>query len=170
MEIYSTVSFARTYAQWGGRMANISELVTQLIAIRISRRDMSLDEIKHEIAEIGAALSATDGVVERPVIEPSQEPIVQEEPEQPAPKPINMAEVFGYDTVTCLECGKSFLSLKRHLSLMHNMTDKEYRKKYSIPTKQKLVAQKVSESARKKATDRDQGAVLTEARVAKSQK
>lgn len=125
---------------------------------------MSLDEIKNEIAEIGAALSATDGVVGHPVIEPSQEALVQEEPEQPAPKPINMPEVFGYDTVTCLECGKSFLSLKRHLALSHNMNDKEYRKKYSIPSKQKLVAQKVSEAASKNASDRNQGDVLAKAR------
>lgn len=126
---------------------------------------MSLEEVKHEIAEIGAALSAADGV-ELLVTEPAQEPVVQEEPEQPAPKPINMAEVFGYDTVTCLECGKSFLSLKRHLALSHNMNDKEYRKKYSIPSKQKLVAQKVSEAASKNASDRNQGDVLTKARKA----
>ena len=144
-------------------MAKISELVTQLIAIRISRRDMSLDEIKHEIAEIGAALSATDGV-ELPVAEPAQEPVVQEEPEQQAPKQINMEEVFRYDAVTCLECGKNFLSLKRHLAQSHKLNDKEYRKKYNIPNKQKLVAQKVSDEARKNASGRNQGDVLAKAR------
>lgn len=148
-------------------MANISELVTQLLALRLSRKDMSLEEIKHEITEIGSALKAIDSSEELPAAQPAQEPVVQVESEQPAPKPINMEEVFGYDAVTCLECGKSFLSLKRHLSLIHNMTDKEYKKKYNIPAKQKLVAQKVSETARKNATDRNQGDVLTKARGAK---
>lgn len=149
-------------------MANISELVTQLMALRLSRKDMSLEEIKHEITEIGSALKAIDSSEELPAAQPAQEPVVQVESEQPATKSINMEEVFGYDAVTCLECGKSLLSLKRHLSLIHNMTDKEYKIKHNIPAKQKLVAQKVSETARKNASDRNQGEVLGKARESKA--
>lgn len=36
------------------------------------------------------------------------------------------------DGIVCLECGKKFMTLKRHLSTVHHQTDIEYRRKYGL--------------------------------------
>ncbi|APB06089.1 hypothetical protein WP3W18E01_24400 [Raoultella ornithinolytica] len=37
------------------------------------------------------------------------------------------------DTLECLECGKKFVLLEKHLRIAHAMTCEEYREKYNIP-------------------------------------
>ncbi len=37
------------------------------------------------------------------------------------------------DYIVCLEDGKHFKSLKRHLATEHNMTPQEYRQKWGLP-------------------------------------
>jgi predicted transcriptional regulator len=42
--------------------------------------------------------------------------------------------------ITCLECGKPFQSLKRHLRVMHTLTPEEYRRKWHLPGDYPMVA------------------------------
>ena len=44
------------------------------------------------------------------------------------------------DAVTCLECGAKMKMLKRHLTIDHNLTPGEYRKRWNLPTNHPLVA------------------------------
>jgi predicted transcriptional regulator len=44
------------------------------------------------------------------------------------------------DHIICLDCGKSFKMLKRHLSSDHQTTPEEYRTKWELPTTYPLVS------------------------------
>jgi predicted transcriptional regulator len=61
--------------------------------------------------------------------------------------PLNAA--FGAEQVFCMECGKGFTTLKKHLMVSHNLTPKDYRKKFKVPTKTPLVARNYSESKKR---------------------
>ena len=43
-------------------------------------------------------------------------------------------------TIVCLECGKSFKILKRHLSTAHGLGVKEYRARWKLPADYPMVA------------------------------
>jgi hypothetical protein len=57
--------------------------------------------------------------------------------------------------------------LKRRLA--HNLSPREYRLKFSIPTKQPLVAKAYSESRKKSALERGQGDILVIARAKRAE-
>jgi predicted transcriptional regulator len=44
------------------------------------------------------------------------------------------------DVITCLECGKRFKSLKRHIRTDHTLTPEEYREKWGLPYDYPMVA------------------------------
>ena len=44
------------------------------------------------------------------------------------------------DAITCLECGKKFKSLKRHIRTSYNLTPEEYREKWGLPYDYPMVA------------------------------
>ena len=44
------------------------------------------------------------------------------------------------DAITCLECGKKFKTLKRHLRTDYTLTPEEYREKWGLPHDYPIVA------------------------------
>ena len=149
-------------------MATLAELTVQLMTARLAKRDLSFDELQKEMDYFSSKLKSIDAgctVTQEPVPQETSAPVVPDEPAPPVK--INMKKVFRDDKVVCLECSKEFGSLNRHLQLTHSMTDKEYKLKYNIPAKQKLVAKSVSEKARQSALDRNQGAVMAKGRADK---
>ena len=44
------------------------------------------------------------------------------------------------DAITCLECGWSAKMLKRHLTTAHDLSVKEYREKWRLPSNYPMVA------------------------------
>lgn len=141
-------------------MASLSEQTAQIITARLAKRDMSLEELQKEIAAIGASLKAIDsGTILEPVAEPQIE-----EPK----KEINFKQIFKKDEVICLICNKGFKTLKRHLTKAHQLTDKEYRASYNIPTKQPLVAKAYSDKKKTDALKNNLGAKMQAGRLAKA--
>ena len=60
-------------------------------------------------------------------------------PEKPEPAvPINKSVQPDY--IVCLEDGKKFKTLKRHLKTAFNLSPKEYRQKWGLPTDYPMVA------------------------------
>ena len=58
-----------------------------------------------------------------------------------APKPaISLKRSVTPEYIVCLEDGKKFKSLKRHLRTQYNMTPEQYREKWSLPPDYPLVA------------------------------
>ena len=149
-------------------MATLAELTVQLMTARLAKRDLSFEELQKEMDYFATKLKSIDSgctATQEPVPQETPAPVVPEEPAPP--QKINMKKVFRDDKVVCLECSKEFGSLNRHLQVTHSMTDKEYKQKYNIPAKQKLVAKNISDKARQSALDRNQGAVLAKGRADK---
>ncbi|HET8996779.1 MAG TPA: MucR family transcriptional regulator [Acetobacteraceae bacterium] len=65
-------------------------------------------------------------------------------PERPKPA-VPIQQSIQRDSIACLECGKRFRTLKRHLEREHNMTDEEYRLRWQLPASYKLTAPEYAE-------------------------
>lgn len=64
---------------------------------------------------------------------------VAEPTAQPEPA-VNVKKSVTPDFIICLEDGKKFKSLKRHLRTRYNMTPDEYRTKWGLPSDYPMVA------------------------------
>lgn len=129
-------------------MASLAELTVQVLTARLAKRDMSLEELKKEVAEISEVIRAVDeGTLTIAPAAPAAE--------EAKPEPIDMKKVFGKDKVICLICKKEFSSLTRHLDKSHNMKPKEYRAQFGIDAKQKLCSKTLSANAKKSAIEKD---------------
>lgn len=58
---------------------------------------------------------------------------------------VNPKRSVGRDHIVCLEDGKKFKSLKRHLNTYHGMTPAQYREKWGLPADYPMVAPSYSE-------------------------
>lgn len=115
------------------------ELTTEIVSAHASVNEMSREDLLDEIQAVfqklivlvGAEGEAAAGVLAeaKPAI------------------PLNAA--FGAEQVFCMECGKGFTTLKKHLAVSHNLTPKDYRKKYKVPAKTPLVAKNYSAAKKK---------------------
>lgn len=144
-------------------MATLSELTVQVLAARLTKKEMTLDELQKEMVAISNMIKAIDeGTI--------QESTTEAPVEESKPQKINFKKVFKDKEVICLLCNKGFTTLKRHLTQAHQITEKDYKKQFNIPTKQKLVAKEYSEQRRKAANERGLGDVLARARAARATK
>jgi predicted transcriptional regulator len=100
---------------------------------------MGREELLDEIQEVFQKLNALVGVEGEAAAD-----VVGEV--KPA-IPLNAA--FGAEQVFCMECGKGFTTLKKHIAVSHNLSPKDYRKKFNIPAKTPLVARNYSEAKKK---------------------
>ena len=103
------------------------EMTADIVSAYVSNNTVSADAVADLIAQIHAALS---GVSVAPV-EPEPEP---QEPAVPVRKSITP------DFLICLEDGRKFKSLKRHLRTKYNMSPEEYRAKWGLPKDYPMVA------------------------------
>jgi len=67
----------------------------------------------------------------------SRVPAEVQEPQQPA---VSVKTSVTPDYIVCLEDGKKFRSLKRHLRVHHDLTLDEYRAKWNLPADYPMVA------------------------------
>jgi predicted transcriptional regulator len=87
-----------------------------------------------------------------------------------APK-LSIKQAFKKDEVICMVCGKGgFKTLKRHLTIAHDLKPGQYRKQFGIPSTQSLSAKSYSESRRQMAIDKGLGEGLAKARAKKAGK
>ena len=64
----------------------------------------------------------------------------------PTPEPaVPIKRSVTPNVIVCLEDGKKFKMLKRHLKADHNMTPKEYRERWGLPGDYPIVAPKYAE-------------------------
>lgn len=118
----------------------VIELTAEIVSAHASVNEMSREDLLDEIQAVFAKLNSLAGLDAGEAEVPGEvKPAV----------PVNKA--FGADKVYCLECGKGFTTLKKHLAVSHNQSPKDYRKKFNIPTKTPLVARNYSEAKKKMA-------------------
>ncbi|KXF77948.1 MucR family transcriptional regulator [Paramesorhizobium deserti] len=107
----------------------IIELTAGIITAYISNNSVPAGELPGLIAEIRASLSGRlPGSANE--VEPSEKPA----PAVPVKKSITP------DFIICLEDGKKFKSLKRHLMAHYGLKPEDYRAKWDLPTDYPMVA------------------------------
>jgi len=108
--------------------SNLIDLAADIVSAYVSNNTVPSTELSGLIAEVYGALQRTStGVAPEPVAEPLK-------PAVPVKKSVNP------DFIVCLEDGKKFKSLKRHLRTQYNMTPEEYREKWGLPADYPMVA------------------------------
>jgi predicted transcriptional regulator len=103
------------------------ELTAQIVSAYVGNNSVPTAEIANLIGQVHAALKRVSGgqLVE------SAEPV---KPAVPVKRSINS------DFIVCLEDGKKFKSLKRHLRSRYSMTPEQYRDKWGLPPDYPMVA------------------------------
>ncbi len=81
--------------------------------------------------------------------------VTEAAPEAPPVPAVPIDASVGKDAITCLECGKGFKTLKRHLSTEHGLSPTDYRARWQLSKDYPLVAP--SYSKRRSATARKIG-------------
>jgi predicted transcriptional regulator len=103
------------------------ELTADVISAYVSNNPVPVAELPALIAQVHLSLSGLTGAAAAPAAE-AHKPAVN-------PK----RSVFD-DHIICLEDGKKFKSLKRHLMTYHGLTPDEYRTKWNLASDYPMVA------------------------------
>ncbi|MEM8854922.1 MAG: MucR family transcriptional regulator [Devosia sp.] len=107
--------------------SNLIDLAAEIVSAYVSNNSVGAQELPTLISEVYAALQKTNGV------EPEPEP----EPLKPA---VSIKKSVTPDYLICLEDGKKFKSLKRHLRTHYNLSPEEYRERWNLPSDYPMVA------------------------------
>jgi len=134
------------------------ELTAEIVSAHASVNEMGQEELLGEMQAVYQKLVGLAGTEGEEIEGGAQEV-------KPA-IPVNKA--FGADKVYCLVCGKAFTTLKKHIAVSHEMTPKDYRKAFGIPSKTPLVARKYSEAKKKIAQEKGLALKLAEGRKKRS--
>lgn len=134
-------------------MATLTEMASEIVMAHASLTSMTTEELLKEIKLVYETLKQLEAGV---TAQAAQE---EKKPELSAKQSIKANEVI------CLICGKGGMkTLARHLNQVHNITPREYKKQFDIPSKQPLAAKKFSESRKKLAEERGLADNLAKAR------
>lgn len=116
-----------------GELVNIT---ASIVAAYVSNNTISSNDLPSLIADTHAALSRAAGKAVGP------------EREEAKPK-IAVKKSVMPDYIICLEDGKKFKSLKRHLRTHYNLSPEEYREKWGLPHDYPMVAPNYAEARSK---------------------
>jgi predicted transcriptional regulator len=105
-----------------------AELTAEIVAAYFQNNAIAPADVPKFIRDVASALHHTDGPRE-----PAQP--------EPAPKPaVPVRRSVSADFIVCLEDGKKFKSLKRHLRTQYNMTPEQYRERWGLAADYPMVA------------------------------
>ena len=109
--------------------SNPIDLAAEIVTSFVSNNSVPRSELAALIEAVHAAVKrlADGGEVAPATIDP------------PAPA-VSVRKSVTPDYLICLEDGKRFKSLKRHLRTQYNMTPEQYRDKWGLPAEYPMVA------------------------------
>jgi predicted transcriptional regulator len=132
-DTFRSISSERDYDLWKVQAMtdaagkNFIDLTASIVSAYLSNNPTPASEIPALISQIHAALlRVSTGRVEAPL-----------EPAKPA---VSVKKSMTPDYLVCLEDGKRFKSLKRHLRTQYSMTPEQYRDKWGLPADYPMVA------------------------------
>jgi predicted transcriptional regulator len=111
--------------QTGG--ADLIDLAADIVSAYVSNNTVAASDLPGLIADVHRALSNTHSGVQEP----------EPEPLKPA---VNPKKSVFTDYIVCLEDGKKFKSLKRHLRTHYDLSPEEYREKWGLSADYPMVA------------------------------
>jgi len=107
--------------------SELLEMTADIVSAYVGNNSVSANDLPSLIANIHAALSGVSaGVVE-----------VAPEPKEPA---VPIRKSISPDFLICLEDGRKFKSLKRHLRTKYDMSPEDYRAKWGLAKDYPMVA------------------------------
>jgi predicted transcriptional regulator len=107
--------------------SSVIDLTASIVAAYVGNNPTPAAELPALIGQIHAALlRISGGKVE-----------IAAEPSKPA---VSVKKSMTADFLICLEDGKRFKSLKRHLRTQYSMTPEQYREKWGLPPDYPMVA------------------------------
>jgi predicted transcriptional regulator len=107
--------------------SELIEMTAEIVSAFVSNNSVPSTELPSLIQNVHRALSGVTGGAEVQEAAPR-------EPAVPVKKSVNP------DFIVCLEDGRKFKSLKRHLRTKYNMSPEEYRSKWGLPKDYPMVA------------------------------
>ncbi|HEY0234027.1 MAG TPA: MucR family transcriptional regulator [Afipia sp.] len=112
-----------------GETKNFVDLTAKIVSAYVSNNSTTAADIPALIAQVHAALLR--------VANGGAEAIPLPEPARPA---VSVKKSMTPDYLVCLEDGKRFKSLKRHLRSRYNLSPEQYRAKWGLPDDYPMVA------------------------------
>ena len=106
---------------------NLIDLTADIVSAYVSNNTVASTDLPNLINEVYGALQRTSNAAQEP----------EPEPLKPA-VPVKKSVMPDY--IICLEDGKKFKSLKRHLRTHYDMTPDEYREKWELGPDYPMVA------------------------------
>ena len=106
--------------------SELLELSTEIVASYVSHNVVPAAELPELIASVYGAMAATQTETKE-----------TKEPLKPA---VSVRKSITDDYLICLEDGKKFKSLKRHLRTHYGLSPEEYREKWGLPSDYPMVA------------------------------
>ncbi len=113
--------------------ANLLELTASIVSAYIGNHTVLVPEMSNLIRHVYATLNSVDVDIDS---------VPREDP-RPA---ISIKRSVTADYLVCLEDGKKFKSLKRHLRSHYNLSPEEYRDKWGLPHDYPMVAPNYAEA------------------------
>lgn len=106
--------------------SDLVDLCTDIVSAYVSNNSVNQTDLARLITDVYGALSSVSG---------------QQMPAAEARKPaVSIKRSVTPDHIVCLEDGKKFKSLKRHLSTHYDLTPEQYREKWGLPPDYPMVA------------------------------
>jgi predicted transcriptional regulator len=103
------------------------ELTAEIVSAYVSNNTVPASEIPGLISQVHAALSRVSGKS-------------GDGPGEPLKPAVSLKKSITPEHIVCLEDGKKFKSLKRHLRTQYNMTPEQYREKWGLSADYPMVA------------------------------
>ncbi|MSO68387.1 MAG: MucR family transcriptional regulator [Pseudolabrys sp.] len=106
---------------------NYIELTAEIVSAYVSNNTVPAAEIPGLISQVHTALARVSGKS-------------GDAPAEPLKPAVSVKKSITPEFIVCLEDGKKFKSLKRHLRTQYNMTPEQYREKWSLGVDYPMVA------------------------------
>ena len=100
-------------------------LATEIVSAHVMHNAVAADQLPGLIQQVFHALATVEHAISAP---PKAEPAV----------PVKKSGLANH--MVCLDCGKHFSMLRRHLMTDHKMTPEQYRQRWELPPSYPLVA------------------------------
>lgn len=105
----------------------LMELTSEVVCAYVGNNPIAASDVPNLIKDVHTALGGLAGAAAAP------------EAEKPKPA-VSIKKSLGHDYLICLEDGKKFKSLKRHLKTHYDLSPEQYREKWGLPADYPMVA------------------------------
>ena len=118
----------------------LMELTSEVVSAYVSNNPLAATDLPGLISNVYTALQSTSGPAAIP----------ESEKQKPA---VSIRKSLSHEYLICLEDGKKFKSLKRHLKTHYDLSPEAYREKWGLPADYPMVAPAYAEQRSKLAKE-----------------